>query len=59
MAEQNGETTHIKCSQCKCQYISLDEHIKTDFGYSRLGKQYKKHAPNVEQRKRKKSSNQS
>ena len=39
MAEKHGETTHIKCSQCKCQYITLDEPIKNDFGYS--GKQYK------------------
>ena len=41
MAENNGETTHIKCSKCKCQYINDDEHIKNDFGYSRLGKRYK------------------
>ena len=41
MTERNGETAHIKCSKCKCQYINDDEHIKTDFGYSRLGKRYK------------------
>ena len=41
MTEKNGETTHIKCSKCKCQYINDDEHIKNDFGYSRLGKRYK------------------
>ena len=41
MTEKNGDTTHIKCSKCKCQYINDDEHIKNDFGYSRLGTRYK------------------
>lgn len=41
MTETHGETTRIKCSKCKCQYINDDEHIKNDFGYSRLGKRYK------------------
>ena len=40
MAEKNGDTTHIQCSECKCHYINDDEHIGTGFGYSRLGKRY-------------------
>ena len=55
MAENSGETTHIKCRQCTCQYINDDEHIKNDFGYSRLGKQYKL-VPDVEQGKRQKAT---
>jgi hypothetical protein len=31
----------IKCSKCKCKYINDEEHVKTDFGYNRLGRQYK------------------
>ena len=41
MTEQSGDDKYIKCSKCKCKYINNDEHIKTDFGYNRLNKQYK------------------
>ena len=32
---------YIMCSQCKCKYLNNDEHIKTDFGYTRLNKRFK------------------
>ena len=41
MAEQHIKEEYIKCSRCKCKYINDDEHIKIDFGYTRLGKQFK------------------
>ena len=28
---------YIKCSNCKCKYHNIDETIKEDFGYNRLG----------------------
>ena len=31
----------MKCNKCKCKYINDEEHVKTDFGYSRLGVTYK------------------
>ena len=34
-------TEYIMCSQCKCKYLNDDEHIKTDFGYTRLNKRFK------------------
>jgi hypothetical protein len=41
MAEQDKDTKYIICSRCKCKYINDDEHIKTDFGYTRLNEKYK------------------
>ena len=41
MAEQSGEDKFIRCSKCKCKYINDYEHIKKDFGYTRLEEQYK------------------
>ena len=41
MTEQQGSDKHIKCSSCKCKYINDDEHIKNDFGYSRLKERFK------------------
>ena len=41
MAEQSGSDKFIKCTNCKCKYINEPEHIKTDFGYSRLNERYK------------------
>ena len=32
---------YIICTKCKCKYINDDEHIKRDFGYSRIEKPYK------------------
>ena len=32
---------YIMCSQCKCKYLNNDEHIKTDFGYTRLNTRFK------------------
>ena len=31
----------IKCVKCHCKYFNDDEHIKTDFGFTRLGQRYK------------------
>ena len=41
MTEQGKNDKYIKCSKCRCKYINDDEHIKADFGYSRLNGQYK------------------
>ena len=41
MTEQSESDKYIKCSKCKCKYINDDEHIKSDFGYKRLGEVYK------------------
>ena len=38
MAEQSSDNKYINCSRCKCKYINDDEHIKNDFGFTRLGK---------------------
>ena len=32
---------HIKCSNCKCKFINVNENIDIDFGYNRLGERYK------------------
>ena len=34
-------TELIKCSNCRCKFINDDEHIKSDFGYNRLGERFK------------------
>ena len=41
MTEQDSKEKYIKCSRCKCKYINDDEHIKNDFGFTRLGEQFK------------------
>ena len=41
MAEQSEDNKYIKCSKCKMKYINDKEHIKSDFGYNRLGEQFK------------------
>ena len=41
MTDDNGHNEYIKCNSCKCKYINDEEHLKTDFGYNRLGKMYK------------------
>ena len=41
MAEQSEDNKYVKCSKCKCKYINNYEHIKSDFGYNRLGEQFK------------------
>ena len=44
MAEQGGQQQrdeYIKCSACKCKYINDYDHIKIDFGYTRLEERYK------------------
>ena len=39
--EEYGKAEFIKCSTCKKKYINDDEHIKSDFGFNRMNKQYK------------------
>jgi len=41
MAEQNEKKKYIMCSKCRCLYINDDEHIKNDFGFTRLEERYK------------------
>ena len=41
MTEQGDVDKYIKCSKCRCKYINEEEHIKTDFGYTRLGERFK------------------
>jgi predicted phosphohydrolase len=41
MAEVKGNNQYIYCSSCKCRYINDAEHIKNDFGFTRLEVQYK------------------
>ena len=44
MAEQGVQQQpdkYIKCSTCRCKYINDPDHIKTDFGYTRLEERYK------------------
>ena len=41
MEEENKNDTYIICSKCKCKYINDEEHISTDFGYTRLDERYK------------------
>ena len=40
MAEENGQSKYIICSDCRSKYIN-DEHINTDLGYTRLEMRYK------------------
>ena len=41
MSEENKNDKHTICSKCKCKYINDEEHISTDFGYTRLEERYK------------------
>ena len=41
MSDDCGEQKYIKCSKCKCKYINSSFHILKDFGFNRLGEQYK------------------
>ena len=40
MTEDNKHDKYIVCSNCKCKYINDEEHISTDFGYTRLEERY-------------------
>ena len=41
MTETDSKEQYIKCTRCKCKYINDDEHIKIDFGFTRLGERLK------------------
>ena len=41
MAGESKNHKYIICSKCKCNYINDEEHISTDFGYTRLEEGYK------------------
>ena len=41
MTEQNATSKYIKCSQCRCNYLNEETHIKANFGYNRLNEQFK------------------
>ena len=41
MAGESKQKQYITCSKCKCKYINDEEHIKNDFGYTRLEERYK------------------
>ena len=41
MAEESKTDKYIICSKCKSKYINDEEHIKNDFGYTRLEERYK------------------
>ena len=41
MEEESKNDKHIICSKCKCKYTNDEEHISTDFGYTRLEERYK------------------
>ena len=40
MSEESKNDKHTICSKCKCKYINDEEHISTDFGYTRLEERY-------------------
>ena len=40
MTEENNNDKYIVCSNCNCKYINGEEHINTDFGYTRLEERY-------------------
>ena len=40
MAEESKHDKYIVCSKYKCKYINDEEHINTDFGYTRLEQRY-------------------
>ena len=41
MTEENNHDKYIVRSNCKCKYINDEEHMSTDFGYTRLEERYK------------------
>ena len=41
MTDNNRSDKYITCSRCKCKYTNDDAHIKSDFGYTRLGERLK------------------
>ena len=41
MAGERKNDKYIICSKCKCTYINDEEHISTDFVYTRLEERYK------------------
>ena len=40
MTEEGKNDKHIICSDCRSKYINDEEHINTDFGYTRLEMRY-------------------
>ena len=36
MAEEIKDDNYIRCSKCRSKYISDEEHVREDFGYTRL-----------------------
>ena len=40
MAGESKNDKYIICNKCKCKYINDEEHISTDFGYTRLEERY-------------------
>ena len=40
MAEESQSDKYIICSKCRSKYINDEEHINTDFGYTRLEERY-------------------
>lgn len=41
MAEQNEDNKYMKCSKCRMNYTNDEEHIESDFGYTKLNERYK------------------
>ena len=41
MAEECKNNKYIRCSKCGSKYTNDEEHISTDFGYTRLEERYK------------------
>ena len=41
MAGESKNDEYIICNKCQCKYTNDEEHIRTDFGYTRLEERYK------------------
>ena len=41
MAEESNNDKYIRCSKCGSKHINDEDHISTDFGYTRLEERYK------------------
>ena len=41
MAEESKNDKYIMCRKCRSKYINDEEHISTDFGYTRFEEIYK------------------
>ena len=41
MAGESKNDKYIICHKCKCKCINDEEHISTDFGYTRSEERYK------------------